>query len=360
MTFKRLTITVLAVAALTLGALFVAATQLDTEDRASPAQNPGHIATELRVAHRDAAEATIPLFLWYPADDPTAAPALQAQNGLFYGFHAITDAPPAPGPHSVIVLSHGSGGNAPQLGWLARDLAMHGFIVLGVNHPGTTSGDSDPHRTPHIWDRTNDLRAALDWLLANPPAGLTPDEGRIASLGFSLGGHTALALAGVQVSKDAFMAYCAKFAADLDCGWMNAAGVDFSAIDAQRYEADHSDPRIKAVVAVDPALPHAMTAASLSAVDDPILLISLGLLAEVPQAMNVTPILETLPNAVVYETRDSWHFSFLAECSTLGRIIIGLVETENICDDPVARSRADVHRALRPVIGDFLNEALSE
>ncbi|MCY4334287.1 MAG: hypothetical protein OXC60_06395 [Litoreibacter sp.] len=360
MNYFKVLITIIAVLALGVVALFMAAGQLDTEERAAPAQNPGYLVAEVEVAHREAEEARLQAFLWYPAADPGAEPSLHAQNALFYGFHAIENATPAEGPLPVVLLSHGSGGNGPQLGWIARDLAMRGFIVLSVNHPGTTSGDSDPHRTPHIWERTQDFRAALDWLLETPPAGLAPDPARVASAGFSLGGHTALALGGTRVSKQAFIDYCDAFSDKIDCGWMNAAGVDFNAIDAARYEADLSDPRIIATVAVDPALPRAMTSESLSAMSKPKLLVTLGALDEVPTAMNPGPILASLPSAKLHETRAAWHFSFLAECSPLGRIIIGAVEDENICDDPILRSRGDVHEELRPVIGDFLSEVFAK
>ncbi|MEM6408946.1 MAG: CocE/NonD family hydrolase [Pseudomonadota bacterium] len=359
MNFLKVLLTVFAVLVLGVVALFMAASQLDTVERPAPELNPGYLVTEVEVAHREADEARLQTFLWYPVADAGAEPSLHAQNALFYGFHAIENTTPADGPLPVVLLSHGSGGNGPHLGWIARDLAMRGFIVLSVNHPGTTSGDSDPHRTPHIWERTQDFRAVLDWLLETPPAGLTPDPARVASAGFSLGGHAALALGGARVSKQAFITYCDEFPDKIDCGWMNAAGVDFEAIDAARYEADLSDPRVIATVAVDPALPRAMTTESLTAMTRPALLITLGRLDAVPAAMNPSPILAHLPNARLHETRAAWHFSFLADCSPLGRIIIGAVEDENICDDPIARTRSDVHEELRPVIGDFLAEVFA-
>ncbi|MEM7471412.1 MAG: alpha/beta hydrolase [Pseudomonadota bacterium] len=360
MGFFKVLLTIFAVLVLGATALFMAAGQLDTEERAAPARNPGYLQTSLEMPHRDGAEAQVEVFLWYPAADPGAEPGLHAQNALFYGFHAIENAAPSAAPLPVVMLSHGSGGNAPQLGWLARDLAMRGFIVMSLNHPGTTSGDSDPHRTPHIWERVADFRTALDWLLGTAPAELNPDATRVASAGFSLGGHTALALAGVRVSKQGFIDYCDAFADKADCGWMNAAKVDFGAIDATKYEADHRDARVIASVAIDPALPRAMTAQSLTALELPVLLVSLGRRDEVMEAVNVTPILHQLPDATLHETRAARHFSFLAECSTLGRIIIGAVEDENICDDPITRRRADVHDELRPVIGDFLGKVFEK
>src|SRR3954470_16793271 len=38
--------------------------------------------------------------------------------------------------HPIVMLSHGTGGTAMHLDWLARELAGRGFIVVGVDHHG--------------------------------------------------------------------------------------------------------------------------------------------------------------------------------------------------------------------------------
>lgn len=100
--------------------------------------------------------------MWYPAISDQV-PELIGQNALFYGFHAYRDATTDSEPKPVVLLSHGSGGNAKGIGWLASDLATRGFVVLAVNHLGTTSRDSLPSAINHIWERPNDLKALLDF-----------------------------------------------------------------------------------------------------------------------------------------------------------------------------------------------------
>ena len=75
----------------------------------------------------------------------------------------------------------------------------------------------------------------------------------MAVVGFSLGGAAALSISGAGLSKEDFIAYCAMQVEKPDCDWMNDAGVDFSQIDQTLYEADWTDPRISAVLAIDPA-----------------------------------------------------------------------------------------------------------
>jgi predicted dienelactone hydrolase len=127
-------------------ALVAAASLLDTTERPPAFDPPGYHVTDLTVPSRTG---LVRLHLWYPTDSD-AAPVLVVQNGLFYGTHVRPDAPPVGDALPVVVLSHGSGGNAERLGWLAGYLASQGMIVAAPDHPGTTSGDSDPFRTPLV------------------------------------------------------------------------------------------------------------------------------------------------------------------------------------------------------------------
>lgn len=241
---------VIGVLAALVALVLVAGWALSSPTPPRPDRLAGHMTVALTPAHR---EQPVTLHLWYPAKADGRA-VLIGQNALFHGTWAADGATPAVGAHPLVLFSHGSGGNAQRLGWFASALAAEGYIVAAPNHPGTTSQDSDPFRTPMVWDRTADLSAVLDHLLATPPEGLAIDAARVAVAGFSLGGHTALALGGARLSKAAFIDYCDRAGDQLDCGWMRQAGVDFSAIDAARYEAALADPRIARVIAIDPAL----------------------------------------------------------------------------------------------------------
>ncbi|MFM7443044.1 MAG: alpha/beta hydrolase family protein, partial [Tabrizicola sp.] len=323
------------IVAAVLGSAFL----LDTTERPPEFEAPGYLFVEMPVAGR---EKPVPLHIWYPTDS-REPPTLIGQNGLFYGSHIRKDAPPVAAKTPVVVMSHGSGGNAERLGWLAGYLAHQGMIVVAPNHPGTTSGDSDPFKTPLVWERTGDLTAALDLLQSTPPGGLQPDLDRVAVLGFSLGGYTALGLGGIRVTKAAFIEHCAVAPSAPDCNWMVEAGVDFTAIDATLYDKDHGDPRVKAVVAIDPALVKAIDPTSIAALPEPFLLVNLGEATTLDPAMQPTALADTLPEATYLAVPGAKHFSFLAECSTLGVIIIGIAGEDNICSDAGLRDRAIIH-----------------
>lgn len=335
-------------------ALFGAAILASTTPPPIPGTLTGHRTAELEVAHRNV---ILPIHIWYPTAEVSGPePELLGQNALFYGHYVLPDAPlPDSGP--IAVLSHGSSGNAVQMGWLARHLATLGYMVIATNHPGTTSRDSLPARTVQIWERPADMRAMLDWLETDPLPGFRADLDDVLSVGFSLGGHSALALAGVRVSKARFIAYCAANQGKVDCGWLEDGGVDFTQIDAARYEADLSDARITRTIAIDPALPQAVFHESLTALGSSVLIVNLGAPETIPAAMRADGLAEQIAGAEFRAIDGAAHFSALPKCSALGVVMIGLTGDDNICSDQDLRPREDVHLDVLDAIDGYLARA---
>lgn len=324
----------------------------DTRVGPLPQAAPGYRVMPMQAQHRPEG---LTLHLWYPA--ALGEITLIGQNALFYGFHARRDAPAEGTGHPLVLLSHGSGGNAERLGWIAARLASEGFIIAAVNHPGTTSGDSLPARTVMPWERAADLQAILDLLQQTPPADLRPDMARVGALGFSLGGGSALLLGGARLSKVQFIAYCERNAGKDDCGWLAEGGVDFSVIDAALYEQDNRDPRIRAVAAVDPALSHAMTADSLPRLGDT-LIVNLGQAGAIPEAMRADHLSSAIPGAAYLAIPGAAHFSFLPRCSAFGVFVIALAGEDNICSDRGLRDHSFVQQESGDAIAAFFARSL--
>lgn len=325
-----------------------------TSERSVPEVVVGFTETTLDVAHRDT---PLPVFIWYPTDSDTV-PELIGQNALFYGFHARRDAAGTDQAAPVVVLSHGSGGNAVALGWIATTLAQRGMIVIATNHPGTTSRDSTPEATVRIWERPMDLSALVDFADAGLPFGITADTDRVAAMGFSLGGYSALSLAGLTASKAQFIEYCDTWPDEIDCGWMNAGGLDFQAIDQENYERSNEDKRIQAVVGIDPALPLAVTQEGLADLTVDALIVQLGEDDTIFEGMLWADNADAAQSMTRVVVPDTYHFAFIAECSLMGKVIISTAGDDNICADQGTRARADVHAELRPLIANFLAEKL--
>lgn len=262
------------------------------------------------------------------------------------------------GSYPLVVLSHGSGGNAANLAWIASYLADQGMIVMAANHPGTTSGDSTPEQTLKTWLRPADQSALIDLAESGLPKGIKADTTRVASMGFSLGGYTALATAGAQISQDDYVSYCAEHYGKLDCAWFNNANIDFNTIDTDRYEQSHRDPRVTTVVAIDPAVAQAYQADSFAQFDLPVQIINLGQEGEIPAAVDGATIKADLPSAQLEFVDQANHFSFLGECTGKGWLLVKMAGEDPICSETGSRERADIHKELQQKIGSFLNEHL--
>ena len=293
--------------------------------------------------------------VWYPAT-AGGRPVLVGDNRLFHGTAGMKDAPLAPGRHPLLLVSHGSGGSIRTLGWIASHLAAAGFIVAGPDHPGTTTGDSTPADTIRVWERPADLSAVLTAMLGDSLWHRHLDGGRIGALGFSLGGHSVLALAGARVEREAYARYCEAHPTMPDCVWFASDGVDMRAVDAMAFEKSSRDPRISAVIAIDPSLVQAFTPASLRAIDLPVHLVNLGG-AETAwwEAVRSDVIADTIPGAGYDLVPDAVHLSFLAECQPQARAFLEEVgESDPLCDDAGGRTRAEIHAELTRLIETVL------
>lgn len=308
---------------------------------------------EVSAKHR---AAPVAASLWYPVGTPTYR-NLIGDNAVFVGSPAYVGAAIAKGQYPLVVLSHGSGGNMYNLSWLSSQLALRGTMVLAVNHPGSTTGDSSPRRSVRLGERAADLSAALDHVLADPAFAPHIDASRITALGFSLGGATALNLAGARMDGDAYHRYCERLGDDAaDCVFFGKGGVDFANLPAS-FEADTRDARIGAAIAVDPGMTYSITEESVAAMTLPVLLINFGDAERWP-AVDVGPegsdLVGRLANAEHATFAPANHFAFLALCKPGGRDILAAEADDPVCDDPDGADRAAIHSAIIDRVTAFL------
>jgi predicted dienelactone hydrolase len=55
------------------------------------------------------------------------------------------------------------------------------------------------HGSVHVWERPKDVSAILDEIMYNPQNYQFIDTNRVAMLGFSVGGYTAMTISGARV-----------------------------------------------------------------------------------------------------------------------------------------------------------------
>jgi predicted dienelactone hydrolase len=171
----------------------------------------GTVAVRIPSAVRD-----IDAWVWYPAEGEATTPGSMTYTVKLRLPHptlkeapilgnARHDAIPARrgAPWPVIVFSHGFPLNAPWYADLTEHLATHGFVVIAPEHEDDLRDEQWSGLADAVIDRTQDVSAAIDWVeaqSAGPSArqGLW-DPARIAVVGHSWGGYTALAMGGARL-----------------------------------------------------------------------------------------------------------------------------------------------------------------
>ncbi|WP_062076538.1 alpha/beta hydrolase family protein [Demequina globuliformis] len=211
--------------------------------------------------------------------------------------------PEGAGPHPLTLLSHGTGGRASDLGWLAEALVAAGHIVIGPDHHGNTSTHEYlPEGFAFMWERPRDVSRGLDWALDS----LAVDAEAVYAAGFSLGGYTCAALAGGRIDPRVLGAIMAKESPMPPLPEMP----DLIDRLAQKYPApvlagllahagdDVADERIHRVVMLAPSLGQLVSGDSLSAAATPALILWGDADQETAPEVNAKHYLAAMPHAV--------------------------------------------------------------
>lgn len=184
------------------------------------------------------------VLVWYPVDPLEAGKESDSPWDLFK--IALNAAPaPSQNKYPVVVISHGYTGNPHQLSWLTRWLVHNGFIVLGIQHLDLIRGQSHLNH----WKRAVDVRKMID-LFSRSPVAESANLNKIAIAGYSLGGTTALWIAGGKTTKLDKIAPGPDYASPQDFILVDLL---LPFLDRENMAKDWRDPRVKAAFAMAPA-----------------------------------------------------------------------------------------------------------
>ncbi len=285
--------------------------------------------------------------LWYPAGVRSYR-GIVGDNPVFHGTSVWMGARIAEGLYPLLVFSHGSGGNMDNSAWLFSALVRKGAMVLAVNHPGSTSGDSSPRASLSTDLRAGDISTALDVLLNDPVLGPHVDRSRISALGFSLGGATVLNLGGIRFDRAAYGDYCHTNPTASDCDFLAKGNVDFDRL-PEGFEGAERDARIGHVIAIDPAFTYVATPASVATMPVPASFINLGdqeRLKAGDVSERGSKLARRLPDADYRVIAPSFHITFLAPCKPEGAAFLAEEGDDPVCTDPDGVDRAEIHERI--------------
>ena len=189
----------------------------------------------------------------------------------------------------IIVISHGLGLDSSNFQYLATHLASYGFAVAVPNHPGSDAKQlhsllngraNDVAEPSEFKDRPLDITYILNQL----EKGNRSDsrfKGRlnlqeVGVFGQSLGGYTALALAGAKINFEQLKQDCQPAA--LQNTWNMSLLLQCRALELNisKSAKDYNlrDERVKAAIAVNPITSSIFGKAGLSQIKTPVMIVS--------------------------------------------------------------------------------------
>jgi predicted dienelactone hydrolase len=185
--------------------------------------------------------------------------------------------------HRVAIISHGAFGSPREMNWLGYALASQGWVVAGVAHFGESwvygADKIDPSSATRFWQRPQDVSFAIDSLSDNGLFNTSLTTNKIIMLGHSSGGFTTLAMAGANLEANRSEAYCSseKAKEDKSCDYgqqRNRKPMSEETLNKiSLLQEKMSDNRIAAIIALDPALGHAVSKQSLNNIKIPTLVL---------------------------------------------------------------------------------------
>ncbi|MEH1832936.1 MAG: alpha/beta hydrolase [Nostoc sp.] len=189
----------------------------------------------------------------------------------------------------VIVISHGLGLDSSNFQYLATHLASYGFAVVVPNHPGSDAKQlhsllngraNDVAEPSEFKDRPLDVTYILNQLEKGNQSD-SRFKGRlnlqeVGVFGQSLGGYTALALAGAKINFDQLKQDCQP--ATLQNTWNMSLLLQCRALELNINKSgkDYNlqDERVKAAIAVNPITSSIFGKAGLSQIKTPVMIVS--------------------------------------------------------------------------------------
>ncbi|NEO25442.1 MAG: alpha/beta fold hydrolase [Kamptonema sp. SIO4C4] len=185
----------------------------------------------------------------------------------------------------LIVMSHGFAADRKFMNYLAEHLASHGFSVLSIEHPGNSINTlvsmtlefnpskllsasefiDRPQDVSFVLDKLDELRQDWSYLYEK----FNTDE--VVVIGHSLGGSTALALAGGTLNFREVREFCQQ---QTPVGRSPADWLQCSAATLPQSKVQLRDERVVSAIALNPLIGQLFGESGLDTVETPVMLLS--------------------------------------------------------------------------------------
>ncbi|QZA77715.1 hypothetical protein K4H28_15835 [Deefgea tanakiae] len=308
------------------------------------------------------------LDVWYPAIDSAVEQThyFGGEEGLFQIEGIAKDAPLLAGKWPLIVLSHGTGGSGLQMGWLGRHLASQGFVAAAISHHGNTC--MEPYLPQGFllwWERATDLSRVIDFMLDHVEFGEVIAAEKIAAAGFSLGGYTALAVAGGICNLSELYRFCSSDERDASCDappefssllamreQLIASDPEFN-LELERHALSYKDPRVRAVLLLNTALGHVFTSDGVAQIDIPLHIVVAAGDQIAPAKSNGMYLAQLIPAAKLTVLDEAVnHYVYLCEATPAGKQYL----PELCCDDAMVERRL-IHQQTAELAVSFFQSS---
>jgi predicted dienelactone hydrolase len=225
----------------------------------------------------------------------------------------------------VVVISHGLGSDRETFRYLAEHLASHGFAVAVPEHPGSSAKQtqallagvaSDVAEPSEFVDRPLDIKYLLDELTrraSSDPRYKRLNLQQVGVFGQSFGGYTVFALAGAPINFEQLQKDCNSTALDNTLNLSLLLQCRAIALPPLNY--DLSDPRVKAIIAMNPVNSGILGQAGLSQIKIPTLIVAGNadtVAPALPEQIRPFTWLQTVDRYLILIDRAT-HFSALAD-----------------------------------------------
>lgn len=260
----------------------------------------------------------------------------------------------ADGKFPLVIVSHGSGGTNLGHRSIAFELVKKGFVVGMPLHPKNNFKDNEAEGTVGNWkNRPQHISASIDAILSTRKVSENIDADKIAVVGHSAGGYTALAVAGGEADTSHIIELCLSNSQINEpfCGLVKENKTEIVKIENLR------DERVKAIVLMAPVGILFKSEGSLNEVDVPALLLRAEKDTELTEPYQAEVISKNYKNQelLTYCTvPNAGHFSFITPFPEAVKGELGVV-----AEDPKGFDRQVFHELLSSDIVNFLDNALN-